>query len=66
MANRAVNNAMPRTKAGRKGVADIVTRICAKIEEKHGRLKPLVLQQEEYNAKKYEYHKQIVNEYHFR
>jgi hypothetical protein len=65
-ANKAVCKAFPRTKEGRRGIAEIITRICGKIEEKHGRLQPLIVERETFEAKKDQIMKQIQDDHHFR
>ena len=59
-------NEFPRTKDGRRGMSVIVTRICTKIEEKYGRLQPLVVDKEVFETKKDQIMKQIQQERHFR
>jgi hypothetical protein len=61
-----VCNAFPRTKEGRRGISEIITRICGKIEERHGRLQPLIVEKDTFEAKKDQILKQIQADRHFR
>ncbi|XP_021914460.1 uncharacterized protein CG7065-like isoform X2 [Zootermopsis nevadensis] len=65
-ANKEVCKAFPRSKEGRRGIAEIITRICGKIEEKHGRLQPLIVERETFEAKKDQIMKQIQDDRHFK
>jgi hypothetical protein len=47
-------------------MAEIVTRICAKIEEKYGRLQPLIVERETFETRKDQIMKQIRDDHHFR
>lgn len=64
--NKALFNAFPRTKDGKRGIAEIVTRICAKIEAKYGRLQPLIVEREAFDTRKDKIVKQILEDHHFR
>lgn len=65
-ANKSMSTAFPRTKDGRRGIAEIVTRICTKIEEKYGRLQPLIFERETFEERKDQIMKQIRDDHHFR
>jgi len=61
-----MSTAFPRTKDGRRGIAEIVSRICTKIEEKYGRLQPLIFERDMFEARKDQIMKQIRDDHHFR
>ncbi|PSN42980.1 hypothetical protein C0J52_13212, partial [Blattella germanica] len=65
-ANKAMFNDLPRSRKGRRAVSEIVTRICAKIEEKYGRLQPMVADRETFETKKDQIMRQIQLDRHFR
>nr|CAD7195145.1 unnamed protein product [Timema douglasi] len=64
--NRLMNTEFPRSKEGRKAVAEVVQRICSKVEEMYGRLEPVMVEKATFDNEKDTLLKQIVTGKHIK
>ncbi|CAG2060821.1 unnamed protein product, partial [Timema podura] len=64
--NRLMNTEFPRSKEGRKAVAEVVQRICLKVEEMYGRLEPVMVEKATFDNEKDTLLKQIVTGKHIK